>query len=107
MADLPNILVASLKPDTRKEAEKALTVISNQPGFLGGLLQLILNSSQDRSARLAASIYLKNIAKTRWEEVCLPASFMFFVFNLGCIGGSTSFRTGQDGVERTTGTCHA
>ena len=33
MADLPKILTASLQPDTRKEAERALTSISNQPGF--------------------------------------------------------------------------
>ncbi|KAF5343738.1 hypothetical protein D9756_011534 [Leucocoprinus leucothites] len=72
MADLPKLLVASLKPDTRKEAEHALSAVSTQPGFLGVLLQLVLNSSQDRSARLAASIYLKNIAKTRWEEEVQP-----------------------------------
>jgi len=77
MADLPKILTASLQPDTRKEAERALTSISNQPGFLGVLLQLILDSSQDRSVRLTASIYLKNVVKTRWEEACLSAMTTF------------------------------
>ncbi len=69
MADLPQLLVASLKPDTRKQAEQNLSAISIQPGFLGVLLQLVLNASQERSVRLAASIYLKNVAKSRWEEV--------------------------------------
>ncbi|KAF9447282.1 Cse1-domain-containing protein [Macrolepiota fuliginosa MF-IS2] len=68
MADLPALLVASLKPDTRKQAEHNLTTLSTQPGFLGVLLQLVLEPSQQRPVRLAASIYLKNIAKSRWEE---------------------------------------
>lgn len=78
MADLPNLLVASLKPETRKQAEQNLNTISRQPGFLGVLLQLVLDGSQERSARLAASIYLKNIAKSRWEEV----SFYSYVYGL-------------------------
>lgn len=69
MAELPVLLVASLKPETRKQAEQNLNSISLQPGFLAALLQLVLNGSQERPARLAASIYLKNIAKTRWDEV--------------------------------------
>jgi len=77
MANLPKIFTASLQPDTRKEAEKALTSLSDQPGFLGVLLQLILDSSQDRSVRLTASIYLKNVVKTRWEEACLSATAAF------------------------------
>lgn len=69
MAELPALLVASLKPETRKQAEQNLNSISQQPGFLGALLQLVLNGSQERPARLAASIYLKNVAKSRWDEV--------------------------------------
>ncbi|XP_006455464.1 hypothetical protein AGABI2DRAFT_226927 [Agaricus bisporus var. bisporus H97] len=72
MAELPALLVASLKPETRKQAEQNLNSISQQPGFLGALLQLVLNGSQERPARLAASIYLKNIAKSRWDEEVNP-----------------------------------
>ncbi|PPR06747.1 hypothetical protein CVT24_013054 [Panaeolus cyanescens] len=72
MADLPALLLASLNPVTRKQAEQNLSSLSNQPGFLTHLLQLILQSSQDRSVRLAGSVYLKNITKTRWEEEVQP-----------------------------------
>lgn len=71
MADLPSLLLASLNPDTRKQAEKNLTVLSSHQGFLTHLLNLILEPSQDRAIRLAGSVYLKNITKLRWEEVSL------------------------------------
>jgi len=69
MADLPKLLLSSLNPDTRKHAEQSLYVMSTQPGFLQHLLQLLLDSSQDRAVRLSGSVYLKNITKLRWEEV--------------------------------------
>ena len=69
--DLPALLLASLNPDTRKQAEQNLTVLSSQQGFLIHLLNLILNPSQDRAVRLSGSVYLKNITKLRWEEVNL------------------------------------
>ena len=69
MADLPNILLASLNPDTRRQAEQSLHAISTQPGFLTHLLRLVLEPSQNRAVRLSGSVYLKNIAKLRWEEV--------------------------------------
>lgn len=69
MADLPSLLLASLNPDTRKQAEQNLTVLSSQQGFLIHLLNLILEPSQDRAVRLSGSVYLKNITKLRWEEV--------------------------------------
>ncbi|KAF9036301.1 CAS/CSE protein [Panaeolus papilionaceus] len=72
MADLPALLLASLNPTTRKQAEQNLSSLSNQPVFLSHLLQLILQSSQDRSVRLAGSVYLKNITKSRWEEEVQP-----------------------------------
>ena len=71
MADLPALLLASLSPDTRKQAEQNLTVLSSQQGFLIHLINLILNPSQDRAVRLSGSVYLKNITKLRWEEVSL------------------------------------
>jgi exportin-2 (importin alpha re-exporter) len=69
MADLSSLLLASLNPDTRKQAEQNLTVLSSQQGFLIHLLNLILEPSQDRAVRLSGSVYLKNITKLRWEEV--------------------------------------
>jgi exportin-2 (importin alpha re-exporter) len=69
MADLPNLLLGSLNPATRKQAEQSLESYSVQPGFLSHLLRLVLEPSQDRSVRLAGSVYLKNIAKLRWEDV--------------------------------------
>lgn len=71
MADLPSLLLASLNPQTRKQAEQSLSAVSTQQGFLTHLLGLVLEQSHERSVRLAGSVYLKNIAKLRWEEVCL------------------------------------
>ena len=71
MADIPQLLLASLNPQTRKQAEQTLTAYSDQPGFLTSLLQLVLEGSQDNATRLAAAVYLKNQAKTMWlPEVC-------------------------------------
>ena len=69
MADVPTLLLASLNPATRKQAEQNLAALSAQPGFLSALLQLVVAPNQDRSVRLAASVYLKNTVKRRWEEV--------------------------------------
>ncbi|KAI0775001.1 Cse1-domain-containing protein [Trametes elegans] len=68
MAELPSLLLASLNPSTRKQAEQSLQTLSVQPGFLTHLLSLVLQSSQDRAVRLAASVYLKNLVKSRWED---------------------------------------
>ncbi|KAI0366303.1 Cse1-domain-containing protein [Pilatotrama ljubarskyi] len=68
MAELPSLLLASLNPSTRKQAEQNLQTLSIQPGFLTHLLTLVLQSSQDRAVRLAASVYLKNLVKSRWED---------------------------------------
>jgi len=73
MADLPNLLLASLNPATRKQAENSLSAYSSQQGFLSHLLRLVIDQNQDRPVRQAGSIYLKNIAKLRWEDVsCKP-----------------------------------
>lgn len=69
MADLPTLLLASLNPETRKQAEQNLTALSTQQGFLSHLLRLVLDPTQDRAVRLSGSVYLKNITKLRWEEV--------------------------------------
>ncbi|KIP01732.1 hypothetical protein PHLGIDRAFT_336871 [Phlebiopsis gigantea 11061_1 CR5-6] len=68
MSDLPALLLASLSPHTRKQAEQSLTALSSQPGFLPHLLRLVLEPSQDRSVRLAASVFFKNVVKNRWED---------------------------------------
>lgn len=74
MADLPSLLLASLSPGTRRQAEQNLQTLSLQPGFLPQLLRLVLDASQDRSVRLAGSVYLKNTVKSRWEDVCLRST---------------------------------
>lgn len=71
MADVPTLLLASLQPDTRKQAEQNLAALSAQPGFLPALLRLVLSPEQNASVRLAGSVYLKNTAKRRWEDVRL------------------------------------
>ena len=79
MADLPALLLASLNPDTRKQAEQNLTALSSHQGFLIHLLNLILEPSQDRAVRLSASVYLKNTTKLRWEEVGQTLCYSFFL----------------------------
>jgi hypothetical protein len=69
MSDIASLLQASLQPASRKQAEQQLHALASQQGFLAHLLTLILNGSYDRSTRLAGGIYLKNVAKLRWEEV--------------------------------------
>jgi hypothetical protein len=67
--DVPQLLLASLVPSTRKQAEQALGTLAVQPGFVNNLLQLVLDQNQDRPVRLAGSVYVKNTIKRRWEEV--------------------------------------
>jgi exportin-2 (importin alpha re-exporter) len=69
MADLPTLLLSSLNPGTRKEAESALSQYSDQPGFLSALLQLVLSPAAERPVRLAGSVYLKNTVKRKWDDV--------------------------------------
>jgi exportin-2 (importin alpha re-exporter) len=76
MADLPNLLLASLSPATRKEAEAHLQQVSVQPGFLSHLLRLVLTPTVDRPARLAGSVYLKNIVKSRWNDVSKRVAYI-------------------------------
>lgn len=72
MADLAALLLASLNPESRKHAEQNLNALVSQQGFLSHLLRLVLDPAQDRPVRLSGSIYLKNIAKLRWEEEDQP-----------------------------------
>lgn len=69
MSDLPSLLLASLSPATRKQAEQSLGDISLQPSFLPHLLVLVLDSSQSKGVRLAGSVFFKNVIKKRWSEV--------------------------------------
>ncbi|KAF9027107.1 Cse1-domain-containing protein [Hymenopellis radicata] len=72
MSELPSLLLSSLNPATRKQAEQQLDALSVQPNFLALLLSLVLDQSQDRAVRLSASVYLKNITKLKWEEDVQP-----------------------------------
>lgn len=69
MTELPSLLLASLNPASRKQAEQNLHALSAQPGFLPVLLRLVLETTQDRSVRLAASVFFKNVVKNKWEDV--------------------------------------
>jgi hypothetical protein len=69
MADLPTLLLASLAPDTRKQAEQALSSLADQPGFVEAVLRLVLDQNGDKGARLAGSVYLKNVVKRKWDDV--------------------------------------
>lgn len=71
MSELPALLLSSLSPATRKQAEQNLHILATQPGFLALLLRLILDPSQDRAVRLAGSVFFKNVVRRKWEEVCL------------------------------------
>jgi exportin-2 (importin alpha re-exporter) len=75
MASLPALLQASLSPDTRKQAEATLNQLCTDTSFLSHLLRLVLDTTQDRAIRLAGSIFLKNVVKTKWDEVCSEAAF--------------------------------
>ncbi|KAJ8595722.1 Cse1-domain-containing protein [Rhizopogon salebrosus TDB-379] len=72
MSDIASLLQASLQPASRKHAEQQLHSLAAQHGFLAHLLSLILDVSYDRPTRLAGGIYLKNVAKLRWEEDDAP-----------------------------------
>lgn len=69
MSDVSSLLSASLQPASQKQAEQQLNQLTVQPGFLPHLLALILDAAPDRAVRLAGGIYLKNVAKLRWDEV--------------------------------------
>jgi len=92
MADVASLLQASLQPATRKQAEQQLHQLTPQDGFLSHLLQLILNKNVDPSIRLAGGIYLKNIAKLRWEEV-----------SMSLLGNSTRFKHLVTGCRTSAG----
>ena len=71
MSDIPKLLLDSLNPTTRKQAEKSLAAYSRQPAFVVHLLQLVLDASNDGAVRLAASVYLKNRVRLGWlGDVC-------------------------------------
>jgi hypothetical protein len=80
--DLPTLLLASLQPASRKQAESSLNALSLQPGFITALLRLVLESTQDRAVRLAGGVYLKNLVKLRWEEVSL---LVYSVLTQSCL----------------------
>lgn len=68
MSDIPKLLLDSLNPHTRKQAEHALDAYSRQPAFVVHLLQLVLATTNDTAVRLAASVYLKNRVKLGWLD---------------------------------------
>src|SRR6202041_1695194 len=71
-----NMLLASLNPQTRKSAEQALISFSNQNDSLVALLAFVLDSRQDKGARLAGAALFKNTIKRRWFEVRIRLLFV-------------------------------
>jgi exportin-2 (importin alpha re-exporter) len=77
-SEIPKLLLGSLNPQTRKQAEKSLLEYSRQPTFVLRLLRLVLDAIQNIAIRLAASVYLKNTVKLGWlEDVCGFQSNLF------------------------------
>ena len=68
MSDIPKLLLDSLNPHTRKQAEQSLEAYSRQPAFVVHLLRLVLDATQNGAVRLAASVYLKNMVKLGWLD---------------------------------------
>jgi hypothetical protein len=79
MSDIPRLLLDSLNPQIRKQAEQSLQAYSRQPAFVLHLLRLVLDPTQNTAVRLAASVYLKNTVKLGWlEDVCGLRSTLIF-----------------------------
>ncbi|KZT18357.1 importin alpha re-exporter [Neolentinus lepideus HHB14362 ss-1] len=72
MLDLTALFLSSLDPSSGKLAKQSLHSLSQQLGFFPHLLTLIITPTQDRPARLAASVYLKNVVKNRWDDDTNP-----------------------------------
>jgi exportin-2 (importin alpha re-exporter) len=83
MSDIPRLLLDSLNPQIRKQAEQSLQAYSRQPAFVLHLLRLVLDATQNSAVRLAASVYLKNTVKLGWlEDVCGLQSGLIFTPSL-------------------------
>lgn len=85
MSDIPKLLLDSLNPHTRKQAEHALDAYSRQPAFVVHLLQLVLATTNDTAVRLAASVYLKNRVRLGWLD---DVKQTFFFFDILCLTDS-------------------
>ena len=82
MSDIPKLLLDSLNPHTRKQAEHSLQAYSRQPAFVVHFLQLVLDVANDSAVRLAASVYLKNTVRLGWlEDVCDLRQTRFLIYH--------------------------
>lgn len=66
--EVPQLLLGSLDPNTRQQAEKQLSQAATQTGFLPHLLSIVLDNAQRSEVRMAAAVYLKNAARRRWAD---------------------------------------
>ena len=89
MSDIPKLLLESLNPHTRKQAEQALDAYSRQPAFVIHLLQLVLTTSNDTAVRLAASVYLKNRVKLGWLDDVRQSSSIIYTVSDGLLRTSS------------------
>lgn len=65
---VPELLLGSLNPATRQQAEKQLGEAAKQPGFVPHLLSIVLDKGQKNEVRMAAAVYFKNAARRRWAD---------------------------------------
>ena len=102
MSDIPKLLLESLNPHTRKQAEQALDAYSRQPAFVVHLLQLVLSTSNDTAVRLAASVYLKNRVKLGWLDDVGQSSSILYTVLTGSQGRVPYLSRRQGGPQAST-----
>ncbi|KAG8694409.1 importin-alpha export receptor [Ceratobasidium sp. 394] len=66
--EVPQLLLGSLDPSTRQQAEKQLAQAATHAGFLPHLLGIVLDKAQRSEVRMAAAVYFKNAARRRWTD---------------------------------------
>ena len=104
MSDIPKLLLESLNPHTRKQAEQALDAYSRQPAFVVHLLQLVLATSNDTAVRLAASVYLKNRVKLGWLDDVGQSFLKIYILSLTDSQGRVSYPSRRQGGPQAS-TC--
>ncbi|KAF1961239.1 Cse1-domain-containing protein [Byssothecium circinans] len=68
IAQLSQLLEASLDPRHNKQAEAAIAHEQTKPGFSLTLLQIVQGDSAPSNTRLASALYFKNFVKRNWVD---------------------------------------
>ncbi|KAF2647507.1 Cse1-domain-containing protein [Lophiostoma macrostomum CBS 122681] len=69
IAQLSQLLQASLDPRQNKQAEAAITQEQVKPGFSLALLQIVASDSSPPTVRLSSALYFKNFVRRNWVDV--------------------------------------